>query len=183
MPRDLRKLEVGPQAISPSILVRKNSILVNLLHIRALVKADKVLVFDVMSGGDSHAQSIFMWDLEGKLRQGSKAMGGLPYELRYSPKYVSPTFAVLAVLRLILVNVVDCSALESILISVTTALDVEMAVLRKFVNELLTQLETDIDRERLRNMLIYSKKLSAFEKKATLIRDALAEILDNGTTS
>jgi len=54
-----------------------------------------------------------------------------------------------------------------------------MAVLRKFVNELLTQLEEDIDRERLRNMLVYSKKLSAFEKKATLIRDALAEILDN----
>jgi magnesium transporter len=74
-------LEVGTQASSPSILVRKNSILVNLLHIRALVKADKVLVFD-MAGGDSHAQSIFMWDLEGKLRQGSKAMGGLPYELR-----------------------------------------------------------------------------------------------------
>ena len=47
------------------------------------MKADKVLVFDVMNGGDSHAQSIFMWDLEGKLRQGSKAMGGLPYELRY----------------------------------------------------------------------------------------------------
>jgi hypothetical protein len=70
--------------------------------------------------------------------------------------------------------------LESILISVTTALDVEMAVLRKFVNELLTQLEEDIDRERLRNMLVYSKKLSAFEKKATLIRDTLAEILDNG---
>jgi hypothetical protein len=82
LPRDLRKLEVGPQASSPSILVRKSSILVNLLHIRALVKADKVLVFDVTNGGDSHAQSIFMWDLEGKLRQGSKAMGGLSYELR-----------------------------------------------------------------------------------------------------
>jgi magnesium transporter len=73
--------------------------------------------------------------------------------------------------------------LESILISVTTALDVEMAVLRKFVNELLTQLEEDIDRERLRNLLVYSKKLSAFEKKATLIRDALAEVLDNGILS
>src|SRR5271170_6002394 len=72
-------------------------------------------------------------------------------------------------------------ALESILISVSTALDVEMAVLRKFVNELLTQLEEDIDRERLRNMLVYSKKLSAFEKKASLTRDAVAEILDNGT--
>ena len=77
-------MEVGPQAISPSILVRKNSILVNLLHIRALVKADKVLVFDVMSGGDSHAQSIFMWDLEGKLRQGSKAMGGLTLRITVS---------------------------------------------------------------------------------------------------
>lgn len=66
------------------------------------------------------------------------------------------------------------------MISVSTALDVEMAVLRKFVNELLTQLEEDIDRERLRNMLVYSKKLSAFEKKASLTREALAEILDNG---
>ena len=64
----------------------------------------------------------------------------------------------------------------------STALDVEMAVLRKFVNELLTQLEEDIDREKLRNMLVYSKKLSAFEKKASLIRNALAEILDNGPT-
>jgi hypothetical protein len=75
------------------------------------------------------------------------------------------------------------SALESILISVSTALDVEMAVLRKFVNELLTQLEEDIDREKLRNMLVYSKKLSAFEKKASLTRDALAELLDNGKTN
>jgi magnesium transporter len=66
---------------------------------------------------------------------------------------------------------------------VTTALDVEMAVLRKFVNELLTSLEEDIDRERLRNMLIYSKKLSAFEKKASLTRDALSEVLDNGNSS
>jgi magnesium transporter len=75
------------------------------------------------------------------------------------------------------------SALESILISVTTALDVEMAVLRKFVNELLNQLEEDVDRERLRNMLIYSKKLSSFAKKSVLIRDALAEVLDNGSHS
>lgn len=64
----------------------------------------------------------------------------------------------------------------------TTALDVEMAVLRKFVNELLTSLEEDIDRERLRNMLIYSKKLSAFEKKASLTRDAISEVLDNGSS-
>lgn len=131
--------------------MRKNSILVNLLHIRALIKADTVLVFDVYGSTDSYTQSIFMYDLEGKLRQGSKAMGGLPYEMR---------------------------ALEAILISVTAALESEMKVLQELVVELLAELEEDIDRDKLRHLLIYSKKLSTFEQKAKLIRDAIDEILE-----
>lgn len=150
MPRDLRKLWV-PSIIVPHILVRKNSILVNLLHIRALIKADTILLFDVYGSTDSYTQSVFMYDLEGKLRQGSKAMGGLPYEMR---------------------------ALESILISVTAALEAEMKVLQELVITLLGELEEDIDRDKLRLLLIYSKKLSTFEQKAKLIRDALEEILE-----
>ena len=92
-----------------------------------------------------------MYDLEGKLRQGSKAMGGLPYEFR---------------------------ALEAILISVITGLDAEIGVLQSLVNELLKQLEEDVDRDRLRNLLVYSKKLSGFQKKATLIRNTFEELLD-----
>jgi len=92
-----------------------------------------------------------MYDLEGKLRQGSKAMGGLPYEMR---------------------------ALEAILISVTAALESEMKVLQELVVELLAELEEDIDRDKLRHLLIYSKKLSTFEQKAKLIRDAIDEILE-----
>lgn len=150
MPRDLRKLWV-PSIIVPHILVRKNSILVNLLHIRALIKADMVLLFDVYGSTDSYTQSIFMYDLGGKLRQGSKAMGGLPYEMR---------------------------ALEAILISVTAALEAEMKVLQELVITLLGDLEEDIDRDKLRQLLIYSKKLSTFEQKAKLIRDAIEEILE-----
>lgn len=150
LPRDLRKVWV-PSIIVPHILVRKNSILVNLLHIRALIKADTVLLFDVYGSTDSYTQSVFMYDLEGKLRQGSKAMGGLPYEMR---------------------------ALEAILISVTGALEAEMKVLQELVIQLLGELEDDIDRDKLRQLLIYSKKLSTFEQKAKLIRDALEEILE-----
>ncbi|KAG4303184.1 hypothetical protein PCK1_000522 [Pneumocystis canis] len=140
LPRDLRKIDTGIQSLVPSILVRKNSILINLLHIRALLKADAVLLFNVYGSTDTHTQSVFMYDLEGKLRQGSKAMGGLPYEFR---------------------------ALEAIMISVSTALNAEMKFLNSLVKEVLSQLEEDINRE-----------LSAFAQKATLIRNALNEILD-----
>ncbi|CCJ30419.1 unnamed protein product [Pneumocystis jirovecii] len=120
LPRDLRKIDTGIQSLVPSILVRKSSILINLLHIRALLKADAVLLFNVYGSTDTHTQSVFMYDLEGKLRQGSKAMGGLPYEFR---------------------------ALEAILISVSTALNAEMKFLNSLVKEVLLQLEEDINRE------------------------------------
>ncbi|ORY79809.1 hypothetical protein BCR37DRAFT_403129 [Protomyces lactucae-debilis] len=151
LPRDLRKVDTGLHTILPSILVRKNSILINLLHIRALVKADLVLVFDVYGSTDSHTQSVFMYDLEGKLRQGSKHMGGLAYELR---------------------------ALEAILISVVTALDAELKVLQALVEQLLLDLEADVHRDKLQSLLVYSKRLSAFLRKATLIRDHLDELLE-----
>lgn len=76
LPRDLRKLDTGISSIVPTILVRKNSILANLLHIRALIKCDNVFIFDVYGSADSQTQSVFMYDLGHKLK-----MGGLPYEL------------------------------------------------------------------------------------------------------
>jgi magnesium transporter len=151
LPRDLRKLDMGISSIVPSILVRQNSILVNLLHIRALIKADMVLVFDAYGSTDSKTQSVFMYDLEHKLRYGTKTMGGLSYELR---------------------------ALEATFISVVSALDAEMQVHTTVVNGILAELEDDIDREKLRHLLIRSKKLSSFHQKATLIRDAIDELLD-----
>ncbi|KAK9454094.1 hypothetical protein V1511DRAFT_460893 [Dipodascopsis uninucleata] len=151
LPRDLRKLDTGTLTAMPAILVRSNSILVNLLHIRALIKADMVLLFDAYGSTDSQTQSLFIYDLQGKLRQGSKSMGGLPYEMR---------------------------ALEAILISVITALDAEMKVHTTLVTGILSDLENDINREKLRHLLVQSKALAGFIQKATLVRDTINEVLE-----
>jgi len=109
-------------------------------------------VFDAYGTTDSHTQSIFMYDLEGKLqlREGRSA-DTLPYEFR---------------------------ALEAVLISVTSALEGEFEGVREPVVQVLRELEEDIDRNKLRHLLIYSKKLGTFEQKARLVRDAIDDLLE-----
>ena len=151
LPRDLRKID---SSLLPSIIVRPSVILINLLHLRVLLKHDRVLVFDAYGSTDSYTQSVFMYDLEGKLRQrdASKAGGGLPYEFR---------------------------ALEAVLVSVTSGLEGEFEGVRDPVVQVLRELEEDIDREKLRHLLIYSKKLGTFEQKARLVRDAIDALLED----
>lgn len=152
LPRDLRKID---SSVLPHILVRESAILINLLHIRCLIKHNRVLVFDVFGSTDSHMQSLFMYDLEGKLRQKAVAAGGggqnLPYEFR---------------------------ALEAVLISVTSGLEGEFEGVREPVVRVLRELEEDIDRDKLRHLLIYSKKLGTFEQRARLVRDAIEDLLE-----
>lgn len=133
--------------------MRPSAILINLLHLRVLIKANRVLVFDAYGTTDSYTQSVFMYDLEGKLRQkqNSPSAGGLPYEFR---------------------------ALEAVLISVTSGLEAEFEGVREPVVKVLRELEEDIDRDKLRHLLIYSKKLGTFEQKAKLVRDAIDELLE-----
>ncbi|KAL5317332.1 hypothetical protein ACEPPN_014427 [Leptodophora sp. 'Broadleaf-Isolate-01'] len=150
LPRDLRKID---SSLLPHILVRPSAILINLLHLRVLIKANRVLVFDAYGTTDSYNQSAFIYDLEDKLRQkqASPLAGGLPYEFR---------------------------ALEAVLISAITSLEKEFEGVRKPVVRVLRQLEEDIDRDKLRVLLIYSKKLGTFEQKAKLVRDAIDEVLE-----
>jgi magnesium transporter len=149
LPRDLRKID---SSLLPHILIRPSAILLNLLHLRVLIKHNRVLVFDAYGSTDSYTQSVFMYDLEGKLRQmDARANGSLPYEFR---------------------------ALEAVLISVTTGLESEFEGVRDPVVRVLRELEEDIDRDKLRYLLIYSKKLGTFEQKARLVRDALDELLE-----
>lgn len=99
-----------------------------------------------------------MYDLEGKLRQKDNTSrqqasppGALPYEFR---------------------------ALEAVLISVTTGLEAEFEGVREPVVRVLRALEEDIDRDKLRHLLIYSKRLGTFEQKARLVRDAIEDLLE-----
>lgn len=153
LPRDLRKID---SSVLPHILVRPSAILINLLHLRVLIQYNRVLVFDAYGSTDSYTQSLFMYDLEGKLRQKAdpRAMSNnsyLPYEFR---------------------------ALEAVLISVTSGLEAEFALVRDPVTHILRELEEDIDREKLRHLLIHSKKLGTFEQKARLVRDAIDDLLN-----
>jgi magnesium transporter len=112
-----------------------------------------VLVFDTYGTTDSVHQSSFIYDLEDKLRQNqySAAGAGLPYEFR---------------------------ALEAVLVSVITGLEKEFEGVREPVVRVLSELEEDIDRDKLRYLLVYSKRLGTFEQKAKLVRDAIDELLE-----
>ncbi|EMD69046.1 hypothetical protein COCSADRAFT_76438 [Bipolaris sorokiniana ND90Pr] len=149
LPRDLRKID---SSLLPHILVRPSAILINLLNLRVLLKHNRVLVFDAYGTTDSKSQSVFMYDLDLRLRQKESTLNGtLPYEFR---------------------------ALEAVLISVTLSLEKEFEGVSEPVVRVLRELEEDIDRDKLRYLLIYSKKLGSFEQKARLVRNALEELLE-----
>lgn len=94
-----------------------------------------------------------MYDLQGKLgqKESSRQAGSLPYEFR---------------------------AMEAVLISVTNGLEEEFKGVAQPVMRVLQELEEDIDREKLRHLLIFSKRLGTFEQKARLVRDAIDDLLE-----
>ncbi|KAI1140875.1 cora-domain-containing protein [Hypoxylon sp. FL0543] len=149
LPRDLRKID---SSNLPHILVRPTAILLNLLHLKVLIKYNRVLLFDVFGSKASYPQSAFMYDLQGKLQQKTiPGNGGLPYEFR---------------------------ALEAVLQSVTQELEADFEAVRDPVIRILSELEDDIDRHKLRILLVLSKRVSTFEQKAKLVRDAIEELLE-----
>lgn len=148
-PRDLRKIDSRVPNLVPTILARRSGILVNILHIRAMVKSDAVLLFDSYSTIDTRLHSAFVYNLEYNLRLNTSS---LPYEFR---------------------------ALESILVSVLEALRSELSWLRIVVDDLLEALEDDIDREKLRMLLQISRKLNVFLSRSRGVKGAVTEVLEN----
>ncbi|KAI8067946.1 hypothetical protein BC940DRAFT_299942 [Gongronella butleri] len=155
MPRDLRTIDTRSFNQKPSILVRPEAILINFGHMRALLKSDMVVVFDTFGSTDSYNQSVFMHDLQDRLHSKNDQ---LPFEFK---------------------------ALEAILISVTSSMQSELDALEVPVNRLLSDLESLVDieegvnRDRLRDLLKLSKKLSKFESDVTSVRDAIEDVLEN----
>lgn len=170
VPRDFRKISrhshsqfagtgAGPISSSinvdivPSIFTRSDCILLNLLNIRALIKSDSVVIFDSLSSSgsrfnESHSHGMFLKQMHEKLRSDSEE---LPYEFR---------------------------ALEAILVHVISNLTTEMNVHTTVLQNILTSLENSIDRVKLRYLLIQSKKIAQFQQKASLVRDLLADVLE-----
>ncbi|GAA5922892.1 hypothetical protein JCM1841_003773 [Sporobolomyces salmonicolor] len=151
-PRDLRKLDSGVPTVVPTILSRKHCIILTMLHLRVVITAKEVTIFDSVGSEDSWLKGVFVWSAEHSLKATGKAAHGLPYEFR---------------------------ALEACLISVVAALENDLSNIRSHVIELLGVMEDHIDRDNLRLMLQYSRKLSIFQKRAALVQECLDELLAN----
>ena len=144
------------------------------------MKADAVLLFDSYGSADSRLHSIFLYHLEVCLfhfllrrktveapssQHNLKVKGsGLPYEFRYVP------LASYFVLAKYLLLTISLRALESIFLSVLSALEAEMVFTRNLIGGLLAELEDDIDRDKFKRLLHYSRRLTAFQNRARLVR-------------
>lgn len=166
--RDLRKM-VKSRATSgtvtgnvhveivPLVLTRKNCILLNLLNIRALIKADTLVIFENGSSSlslrfnESHSHSRFLQELGTRLQNSHPDASRLPYEFR---------------------------ALEAILLDVTSNLTTELSVHKTVLKNILESLDRCIERKRLRYLLIQLKKLAQFHQKAKLIGELLDDLLE-----
>ncbi|EHS64477.1 uncharacterized protein PGTG_20943 [Puccinia graminis f. sp. tritici CRL 75-36-700-3] len=207
-PRDLRKIDSRISNVVPSILVRDEAIIFNVLNIRALIRADSILIFeDPSSPSLSHnhtsspsttSSSSTATSSEKSTSVNEKASPESSATTRYSIRS--------AFLHNLLNNLVDhhnpnqaensheqpnqCSpkstelpyefrALETMLGSVATTLESELGVLKTLVSSLLDGLEQNIEREKLKQLLLYSRRLSAFNSRALLVQRCLDEILEN----
>ncbi|MBS9765336.1 hypothetical protein JR041_31860, partial [Pseudomonas mosselii] len=137
------------------ITIRRNSILVQLLNIRALINHDQLIIFDNSSSfQNSHVSSYthlqFLKDLSQRLK--STNLDGLPFEFK---------------------------ALEGILIYIVSNLNMEMKVHNTVLQNIITGLEDSIDRNKLRYLLIELKKIHQFHRKITLIKNCLEDLLEN----
>lgn len=157
-PRDLRKIDSSTVDVIPSLVIKKNCFLVNLLHIKAMIQKDKVLVFDTDNSDAAIKLGVLMYDLEAKLSRRNSVYQGR--SLNYKENY-------------------EHRALESILINVMTCLETEYKHHQSVCGMILNDLENQIDRDKLRDLLIKSKNLTSFFQKSTLIRDLLDELLES----
>lgn len=155
-PRDLRKIDTSTVDIIPSILVKPHCIVVNMLHIKALIEREKVYVFDTANPSAAAKLGVLMYDLESKLssRRGPTVNGVAPQAYEHS-------------------------ALESMLINVMSDLETEYKMHHALCGHILSELENEVDRDKLRDLLIKSKDLSLFYQRSLLIREMLDELLEN----
>jgi magnesium transporter len=130
-----------------------------MLHIRALIKPERVIVFDTAGTVESEVQRRFKWHLEKNIKAGVKTVDvdgdddvGLPYEHR---------------------------ALESILVATANALEEEMGFTRHLVQQLLADLEDDINRDNLKRLLHYSRRMVGFQSRARYVMKAVDEVLES----
>lgn len=148
-PRDLRKIDTSVIDVAPQFMIRPpNTILINLLHIKALIKEDKVMIFDTSTPEIATRLGLFIYDLELKLKMPST----LPFEFK---------------------------VFETILINVMGYLEAELKIQVQDCGSMLSDLEHQVDRKKLQNLLVKLKSVQSYHQKVKLIKQTLETLLDN----
>ncbi|TXT15693.1 hypothetical protein VHUM_00196 [Vanrija humicola] len=168
-PRDLRKLDSLTPSLTPTlvpvILTRRTCILISILTFRALIKPDRVIIFEAPGTEESESTRDFKKHLQSNIRAGL-----LPeHERQDDPEHREHHLELNYEHR----------ALESVLVAVANSLESEMDFVRGLVKELLHNLEHDINREYLRQLLHYSRRLAGFQSRAKNVKSAVDELLDS----
>ncbi|RCK57954.1 Mitochondrial inner membrane magnesium transporter LPE10, partial [Candida viswanathii] len=144
--RDFRKFDRNLKHSSthtdivPSIIIRKNSILVQLLNVHALIKYNELVIFDSFTHHPHHSSHTilhFLKDLGERLK--SPHLESLPFEFK---------------------------ALEGILIHIVSNLSTEMKVHSTVLRNILQGLDDSIERYKLRYLLIEARRLLYLTDKA-----------------
>lgn len=182
-PRDLRRIDSRISNVVPSILVRDEAIIFNVHNIRALIKADSVILFDhsslpsvsispPSSENDPEKpkfviRSAFAHNLLKNLREPNFAHSRQSTSGTSTPSSIGTDLPY------------EFRALETMLGSVASSLEGELGVLKTLVSSLLDGLERNIERDKLKQLLLYSRRLSSFNSRAVLVQECLDEILEN----
>jgi len=144
--RDLRQIHPTTKP-RPVILVRRHVIIVSLAHLRAVIFADHMLLFN--PNDQSVRQSARSIE-ERLIAAQSDEEQEIPFELH---------------------------ALESVLIEVCVALERDLACIEPSLTRLLNELTHKISGRKLEEMLYLKQMLSNFSSRVDGVRDALQDLL------
>ncbi|ORY42231.1 hypothetical protein BCR33DRAFT_718427, partial [Rhizoclosmatium globosum] len=143
-PRDLRKLDTSLGDQSQVILVRDKAIVVNLSHVRALIRADKVIIVAAPTSDSSETaqqQSAFIYELQGKLQ---------------APKDST---------------VFEIKVMEAILSSVAYGLQQELHEYEKEASDLFVSLDESVDDEKLKELLLLRRSYIKFLQRVEVLNN------------
>lgn len=149
--RDLRAVDPSFRTHSPAVLPRRNGIIINLAHVRLIILADRVLVFDPLNP----AVEYFIPRLQARLDDPDHPM---PFELR--------------AVEAVLVDV--CSSFNSTIATLIPSLDVVLDTLSTTTDFGGGTVQNCMDR-----LLPLENTLNEFSERVSQTRNALDEVLSS----
>ncbi|KAJ3391310.1 kinetochore-associated Ndc80 complex subunit ndc80 [Entophlyctis sp. JEL0112] len=168
-PRDLRKLDSSLSDQSQAILVRRKAILVNLAHIRALVRGESICISIVIFNTSAvhSADKVLILSPPTENVEIAQHQSGFIYELQgaLSNQRDSTAF--------------ELKVMESILNSASTYLLVELEKHERQAEVLLKSIDVDISGSKLNSLLLLRRSYNKFLQRVEGFRSAITAVLTN----